>query len=237
MIRFYLIIHLSLFLSLILSAQSKIYVDGRASSSDCMESIGTLDHPFITLQDALTAAIGQGETILVAQGTYYPDESECGNINTNDRDTTFSIPNGVVLMGGYNSTFTARDLTNTPSILSGDIDQNAPNIENNSFHVVRTYNVDFSTVIDGFIITGGNANASEGENSNGGGWYNEGNNDSSNPTIRNCRFISNFALTGGGMYNSTAFDVVSRNDFPATGVMYYQLETKTCVATKRMIVR
>ena len=65
-------------------------------------------------------------------------------------------------------------------MLSGDIDQNAPDKVYNSFHVVITSDVDSTTVIDGFTIIGGNANGSD-LNSFGGGMFNE----NSSPTITN----------------------------------------------------
>ena len=55
----------------------------------------------------------------------------------------------------------------------------------NSYHVVYTKNVDSTTIVDGFCITGGNANSFS-QNS-GGGWYNDGSGSGnrSNPTITN----------------------------------------------------
>ncbi len=52
------------------------------------------------------------------------------------------------------------------------------------------------TVIDGFTITGGNATGPSPDDF-GGGMYN----DSSSPTVTNCTFSGNTALSGGGMFN------------------------------------
>src|SRR5690606_29032872 len=61
-------------------------------------------------------------------------------------------------------------------------------------------NVSNLTVVDGFIITGGNA--VDGATS-GGGWYNDGSGtgNSSNPSIRNIVFSGNQANNGGALYN------------------------------------
>jgi hypothetical protein len=65
-------------------------------------------------------------------------------------------------------------------------------------HVVQCVSYeDANTILEGFTITGGNANGSWPDNC-GGGMYNE----RSNPTIINCIFTANSAdANGGGMYN------------------------------------
>jgi len=67
------------------------------------------------------------------------------------------------------------------------------------FHVVRCVNAEGpDTVLDGFTITGGNADGVGYPDSRGGGMIN----DFSSPTVTNCTFTGNSALVGGGMYNN-----------------------------------
>ncbi len=54
---------------------------------------------FQYLQDALDLASG-GDTIKVAQGTYYPDDATSGH-TADDPDETFLLESGVVIEGGY----------------------------------------------------------------------------------------------------------------------------------------
>jgi parallel beta-helix repeat protein len=67
-----------------------------------------------------------------------------------------------------------------------------------NYHVVQCVNgEDANTILEGFTITGGNANGSSPHNC-GGGMLNDG----SNPTVTNCTFSGNNAVNdGGGMYN------------------------------------
>lgn len=57
------------------------------------------------LQDALAQA-SNGDDILVASGTYYPDKGT--GITDNDRSATFRMKAGVDLFGGYDVTFNTR---------------------------------------------------------------------------------------------------------------------------------
>ncbi len=66
-----------------------------------------------------------------------------------------------------------------------------------AFHVVQCVSGEGpDTVLDGFTITGGNANGAF-PNDLGGGMYNNG----SSPTVTKCIFSGNTAKRGGGMYN------------------------------------
>ncbi|MHC5024514.1 MAG: hypothetical protein ACYTGG_11520, partial [Planctomycetota bacterium] len=71
-----------------------------------------------------------------------------------------------------------------------------------TFHVVRCVNGEGSaTVLDGFTITGGNANGAGHPYNAGGGMYIAG---GSSPTVRGCVFTANAATDiGGGLFVST----------------------------------
>jgi hypothetical protein len=77
------------------------------------------------------------------------------------RTATFQMKSGVALYGGFSGTETARnqrDWAANVTILSGDIGAEGDNSDN-SYHVVTANNTDASAVLDGFTISGGNANA------------------------------------------------------------------------------
>jgi predicted outer membrane repeat protein len=171
-----------------------IYVRSGASGdgSSWEKALGSLQH-------ALKMA-SPGYQIWVAQGTYTPTQ------NT-DRTVSFVIPDGVALFGGFSGTETdlnQRDWNQYPTILSGEIGY--PDPDDNSFSVIYTKGVSRSTQVDGFMITAGRADgkgAYAGPNRCGGGWFNDGSNGESSPTIRNCLFRKNFARDGGAIYNKS----------------------------------
>ncbi len=68
-----------------------------------------------------------------------------------------------------------------------------------NFHVVQCVSGEGpDTVLDGFTVTGGDADGTCPDNCRGGGMFNDG----SSPTVTNCTFKGNTALVqGGGMYN------------------------------------
>lgn len=142
----------------------------------------------------------KGHQIWVAKGTYFPTQ------NT-DRYASFNIPDGVQLIGGFAGHELSpeqRVISKNPTYLSGEI--GSPSIDDNSLNVVQTAGVSPATVVDGFIITGGNANKAAvigNPEGCGGGWYNDGSNGKiSSPTIRNCVFEKNQAHYGGALYNN-----------------------------------
>lgn len=185
-----------------------IYVDDDSFCfSDCG---GSWDDAYPYLQDALAAA-GSGDQIWVAAGVYYPDEG--GGQTYLDRNAAFVLKNGVALYGGFAGTesdLSQRNVAANPTVLSGDIDWNDRTDDNgvvtetagivgeNSYHVISSTNVNSSAVLDGFIVTGGQANAASSPNNRGGGMYNR----NSSPTLRNLTFSGNLAAeSGGGIHN------------------------------------
>jgi len=139
---------------------------------------------YTDLQAALAAA-EWGDEIWVAQGTYKPTSGT-------DRTVSFLLVAGAGLYGGFAGAETdrgQRNWTANATILSGDIGTSG-SATDNSYHVVIGAHL---AVLDGFTITGGNANGSGFRE--GGGMYNK----DCSPTVTNCTF-SNTAW-GGGMYN------------------------------------
>ena len=163
------------------------------------------------LKAALDNAVA-GTQIWVKQGTYRP--TTCSSCDTNKRNIRFEVKNGVKLYGGFagnETSLSQRNIATHPTYLSGDIDQDGTPA-NNAYTLIYTHNVSNLTVVDGFIITGGNADnniAAVGTPQNsGGGWFNSGSTTGggSHPQISNCRFIDNYAWGyGGGMYNDGSF--------------------------------
>ena len=152
---------------------------------------------FTDLQDALVQANACSNItgIWVAAGTYHPTSG-------NDRSISFSMLNGVAIYGGFNGTETQlseRDWATYETILSGDIGT-ANDETDNSYHVIsNNYNgLDNTAILNGFTISGGNANGSV-QDSRGGGMYNS----LSSPLVINCIFSANQSSSyGSGVFNS-----------------------------------
>jgi len=195
-----------------------IYVDTSATGAN---NGTTWDSAFTELEDALEVAyFCDIDSIFVAQGVYYPGNPDTlyiscsiGEIDTIYlplRTETFNIPDSTVVLGGFpngGGGLDSRDWVCNKTILCGDIDRDGT-LTGNSFHVVTTENVDSLTLVDGFCIIDGNADSTEFPFNAGGGWYNNGSGigNFANPTIRNCVFTGNRALSGAGMYNNGSSD-------------------------------
>jgi hypothetical protein len=122
-------------------------------------------------QHALRDLTTDGAELWVAAGTYFPTTS------TTDREASFDLKSGVAVYGGFAGTESSREQRNPASnrvLLSGDIDHDDPTDSNgiviaaqdandaffgkNSYHVVTAHGVRDNAILDGFTITGGQAN-------------------------------------------------------------------------------
>ena len=142
---------------------------------------------FPSLQAGLAAA-QRGDELWVAAGTYTPHPS--------DRTVSFVLPAGVALYGGFAGTEThrdERDWTTHVTTLSGEIGTPG-DPSDNSYHVVQASQMTQETVLDGVLITHGNANV--GGQEKGAGVYAA----HSDLRITNVTFTANQAQYGGGLY-------------------------------------
>ncbi|MFI5377669.1 MAG: right-handed parallel beta-helix repeat-containing protein [Tepidisphaerales bacterium] len=164
------------------------------------------------LQLALGVAVS-GDTIKVADGTYKPTSGT-------DRTISFQLMTGVAIYGGYAGYGApnpdARNVTGTPSILSGDIGTVGTNTDN-SYHVLVGSGTTSTAVLDGFTITAGNANGSGSPTYYGGGMYNS----PGSPTLTNCTFSGNSASYGGGMENDTSSPRLTNCTFSGNSASSY----------------
>ncbi|TCS84690.1 putative Ig domain-containing protein [Anseongella ginsenosidimutans] len=169
------------------------------------------------LSDALHFARGNAAIwesgslrIYVAKGTYFPEYRAHDNRKAiNDRNNAFVMVKNVQLYGGFDpaagaGTMDTRNWAANPTVLSGDIGT-LNNIADNAHHVVISAGDVGSALLNGFIITRGNAtgsgtiavNGQTVEVIAGGGIYNL----ASDPVLTNLIISGNTAGSGGGMYN------------------------------------
>ena len=177
-----------------------------------------------TLQTALTWAI-PGDEIWVGTGVHKPTTGS-------DRTVSFQLKSGVSVYGGFAMTETLRDQRNIAAnvtVLSGDIDSNdltdphgvvtsTINITGtNAYHVITGSGVTPTAVLDGFTVTGGNANDVSQPNDRGGGLYNA----SGSPALTNITFSGNSASSlGGGMYNEQSNPTLTNVTFSGNSATY-----------------
>lgn len=212
------------------------YVDAAATGSATGDSWA---NAYLNVQDALQVAVS-GDQIWIAQGVYYPDQG--GGKNEDDQTASFIIPAGVGVYGGFAPSagvdeFAERDWTRYPTVLSGDIGQDdtldlygavasASDLRgSNSYHVVyldgSTTAITATTVIDGLVVTAGNAVGNEVATLNGGGLLCQGKGGECSPTITKVLFSGNAAGDSGGavkndgtngLSNPTFVDVIFRGN-------------------------
>ena len=184
---------------------------------------------FTDLQDAIIeVGLTEGkDEIWVAKGTYKPSVAVGGE---GDRYKSFIMLNNVAIYGGFAGDEVrrdARDFLVNETILSGDLDIDGKLSDGDSYHVfnlsVSNPVLDETAVLDGFIITGGNANGSApNPEAMGGGIASLGN----SMAIRNCVFTENYAVLGGAIMlayggSSTINDSVFRDNNAGDGGSIY----------------
>jgi predicted outer membrane repeat protein len=144
---------------------------------------------YADLQAALTDAYRGAGEVWVAAGTYCPTED-------GDRRASFRLKQGLALYGGFKGIESERDERDpraNQTVLSGDLGSPLGQAAN-SYHVVTGAD---GAVIDGFVVSGGNADG-EGFYSHGGGMLNY---NACSPFVSGCVFTGNRAREGGAMYN------------------------------------
>ncbi|OGV65959.1 MAG: hypothetical protein A3K19_03405 [Lentisphaerae bacterium RIFOXYB12_FULL_65_16] len=146
-------------------------------------------HAFTDLKNALAMA-QRNNQVWVAAGTYKPstDRREA-------RAATFALGTDVRVFGGFVGTETQSSQRNPGvnlTVLSGDIGTVGDDADN-AYHIVTGGS---GAILDGFTITGGNANGTAPDNS-GGGMLNNG----ASPAVSHCVFLRNAAVNGGGIAN------------------------------------
>lgn len=155
----------------------------------------------------LTCALqstSSGVEVWIAHGIYVP-----GTMG----DNSFQLQNTVDLYGGFVGTETSRSQrpqfvqpssvnfdASSYTVLSGDVsgddDRTAfTNVNDNVNHVLTGDGVNVPTLLDGLVVSGGNANTSALENAVGGGLLNRG----GSLTLSNIAFVANGAYSGAGV--------------------------------------
>lgn len=160
---------------------------------------------FTRLSEALdNAATGNVATIKVADGTYNPDTTGLSDPRLASFAPFWAVE-GSELIGGFPGCGApdpdAHDPAAFKTILSGDIGVPGDGTDN-SYSVLSSIEVT-SALLEGFEITGGNADGplESGTDIGGGAFF------AGSPEIREVTFVGNKARRfGGGAYVSPAFD-------------------------------
>ncbi len=159
---------------------------------------------------AMINVSASGDEVWVAAGTYKPlgYPTVCSGCMTN-QDFAFSLKDGVKVYGGFAGTeilLTQRNLTTNPTILSGDLMGNdGPNFANNSDNATHVVIIAFTDVmpttrLDGFTISGGNANGT-------------------NVIFVNAQVIH--PRFGGGVYNANGTNILANNTISGNSASIY----------------
>lgn len=157
------------------AASAVWYVATDGSDSNSGQS---WDDAFQSIQNAIDNATGYTDEIWVKQGIYYPSDPVV-------------IENQVTLYGGFSGVEVEagqRDWQKNKTVVDGQ------GVIDHCFYIERGPSWSQGVVIDGFTITGGNADGGS-DDDNGGGIYVD---QHRKTVIRNCTFTGNTAA--GGTY-------------------------------------
>ena len=206
-----------------------IYVDADATG---LNNGSNWANAYKYLQDGLASARSapfKPVEIRVAQGIYKPDQGK--RITPGDRMASFQLINGVTIKGGYagfgEPDPNVRDVALYETILSGDIGRPSDKSDNcyHIFYHPEGLNLDATATLDGFMITGGNADGSSGLQASGSGMLNQ----DSSPKLTNCTFSYNSAIgygeanvaEGGGMFNQNSSPKLTNCTFSYNSAIVY----------------
>lgn len=183
----------------------RLYVDANANGAQTGLSWADA---FSDLQDALALARRSAATteIWVAAGMYTPGPAPSGPSDWQARSATFALPCGGKIFGGFAGNETSRDQRDpagNTTILSGDLagdDATNGNAEN-AYSIVNASDTNRSATLDGFTISGGNADTfGICDCDRGAGIRMGGNGDGGSLRIVDCIIRDNVATFGGGIW-------------------------------------
>lgn len=151
-----------------------------------------------------------GCEVWVAAGTYLPGPAAGGS---SERTRSFVLRSRVHVYGGFAGNEVRReqrDFAGRPTVLSGDVDGNGVLDDGNSYHVVEVDVPASDVTLDGFTISGGNANGADWASQQSGGIASV----TSSTRIANCAFRGNSASShGGASYLSNSAPTIEDSTF------------------------
>ena len=158
-----------------------------------------------TIDEALRHAI-PGDTLFVAGGHYHEH---------------LTLRSGIVVLGSWDEDFAVRDLSTTPSVIDAGGHRAA---------VMSRFREDTTTVLDGFVITGGS------------GKYGAGLvlRNSSSPLLRNLVIHSNSATYGPGIFCHASSPIIrntliARNQAQSGGGIYCTVGSSPLIVNSTIV--
>ncbi|SFF36020.1 choice-of-anchor Q domain-containing protein [Spirosoma endophyticum] len=156
-------------------------------------------------------AAGDLQAVINAKGTQQVYVAG-GRYTSSASSGSFTMKSGVAIFGGFNPDTPENSPANRASVnpLTGPPSSSTLTIAGSTTtNVMSNTGVTATAVLDGFVITGGNATSLPPDNSinvigksnnSGGGIFNL----NSSPSLVNCLITGNTALLGGGIHNASS---------------------------------